>query len=71
MKPLTTAQLYIGGIALFAAFCFASDSDFHNKELFVDPHIAQGFADELNKPRETLNRLQEDWDTRLALQEVK
>lgn len=71
MKPLTTTQLFIGGIALFAAFCFASDSDFRNKELFVEQHIAQGLHDELNKPREALNRLQEDADTMLAMGEIK
>lgn len=43
----------------------------YTERVFVEPIIAQAYHDELNKPREALNRLQEDADKMLALGEIK
>lgn len=69
MKPLTRTQTACALLALLVMFCFASNDDYNT--LYVEPIIDQARHDELHKPREALNRLQEDADQMLALQEVK
>jgi hypothetical protein len=69
MKPLTTAQTACALLAIFVLWASLSNDDYNT--LYVEPIIAQAYHDELHKPREALNRLQEDADTMLALQEVK
>lgn len=69
MKPLTLPQTICALLVLLGLFCFVSNHDFNT--LYVEQRIAQGMADELNKPRETLNRMQEDAGKLLALQEVR
>lgn len=69
MKPLTRAKEVICLMIILAAVCFVSNDDYNT--LYVEQHIAQGMADELSKPRESLNRMQEDAGELLALQEVR
>lgn len=69
MKPLTRTRSACYLLAILALYCFASNDDYNT--LYVEPIIAQAYHDELHKPREALNRLQEDADQMLALQEVK
>jgi len=69
MKPLTSTQSACALFAIFVLWASLSNDDYNT--LYVDPIIAQAYHDELHKPREALNRLQEDADTMLALQEVK
>lgn len=69
MKPLSTTKTAIYLALIAVCYCFVSNDDYHT--LYVEQHIAQGMADELNKPRETLNRMQEDAGKLLALQEVR
>lgn len=69
MKPLTTAQTACALLAIFVLWASLSNDDYQT--LYVEPIIEQAKHDELNKPREALNRLQEDAGELLALQEVK
>ena len=69
MKPLTKAQTACALVVLLTLFCAVSNDDY--KTLYVEPIIAQAYHDELNKPREALNRLQEDAGEMLALGEMK
>lgn len=68
MTPLTRTQTACALLALLVMFCFASNDDYNT--LYVEPIIAQAKHDELNKPREALNRLQEDAGELLALGEI-
>lgn len=69
MKPLTRTQTAVIMLILLAAFCFASNDDYHT--LYVEQYIAQGIEDELAKPRLELVSMQEDADKLLALGEIK
>lgn len=75
MKPLTTAQTACALLAILLAWAFMSHLAFKElaeQERFdVEAIMAKAKEDELNKPREALNRLQEDAETMLALQEVR
>ena len=70
MKPLTRTQTACALFAILLAWAFMSDVEY-TERLYVEPIIDQARHDELHKDREALNRLQEDWDEKLALTEIK
>lgn len=69
MKPITRTRSACYLLAILLMWASLSNDDYNT--LYVEPIIAQAYHDELHKPREALNRLQEDWDDKLALQEIK
>lgn len=72
MKPLTRTQTALAMAFIFGSWAFLSNEQYkEEQDLYVYQIMEQAKQDELNKPRETLNRMQEDAGELLALQEVK